>query len=544
MRDVSADAQLFENYAAAKSLARSPSMLATSESSEAEMMESGTRSKRSQTFLEVIEQQRADSGIVSSKQLIGSRRMSYASQLNAPSEESEPKPAPAPLEIVEKSPFMIWINFCGLSKLSLAAFAFLYWFYPAPRLWFEQWVGLWAAKTYSQDNQFSINILAISFVGVMLVRITLDLCAFHIGAVSERNMRKAFCSTVVNAPMSFFMTENLGPLISVFSRDMAIVGEELMQDFHAGVYYMTFNIAVTVFVCTRFPEFIVVAVVIYSLLFLLQKVYSRKIVLIREEFQQAQDDVFRNLYDSLEGIEILRSAGAEQWAIDQLAESLANNRIAIVAVERTNVWLARRADFLAVCLCFATVMFVNYFTVPPAARGLIISGSMPILVLFNWSMKLLGNVQFLLNSVHRIQRYVDKVPSEDKAGHALPKHFPAKGELKFQDICLRYSPLLPLALDHVSFDLAHGAKVGVVGRTGSGKSTLLVALFRLIQPCGGNAIVDGVSVSGVTVDALRRQMAIIPQDPAMFEGTLRMNLDPYNEFTDQQVCARRVTCDV
>ena len=306
---------------------------------------------------------------------------------------------------------------------------------------------------------------------------------------------------------------------------------------------MTFNIAVSVFVCTRFPPFVAVAVVIYSLLFLLQKLYSKKIILIREEFQQAQDDVFRNLYDSLEGIEVLRSAGAEQWSIDRLAESLSNNRIAVVAVERTNVWLARRADFLAVCLCFATVMFVNYFPVPAASRGLLISGSMPILVLFNWSMKLLGNVQFLLNSVNRIHDYIDKVPSEDKSGSHPPKEFPATGELKFQDVCLRYAPSLPLALDRVSFNLAHGAKVGVVGRTGSGKSTLLVALFRLIQPCGGSMNVDGVSAASVAVDALRRQMAIIPQDPAMFEGTLRMNLDPYNEFTDQQV-RTRLMCDV
>lgn len=164
-----------------------------------------------------------------------------------------------------------------------------------------------------------------------------------------------------------------------------------------------------------------------------------------------------------------------------------------------------------------------------------IAGSMPILVLFNWSMKLLGNVQFLLNSVHRIQQYVDQVHPEDKRGSNVPKEYPSTGELKFKDLCLRYRPSLPLALDNVSFDLDHGAKVGVVGRTGSGKSTLLVALFRLIQPCSGSVIVDGQRVSSLAVDALRKSMAIIPQDPAMFQGTLRENLDPYGEFSDQQV---------
>ena len=579
MVDVSADADRFEEYLAAESLRQSVAVassetsnvsmsssvsmailgnannnVSTSGNLDISMSRSGIASNMPKNFLDLREEQREANGIISPTKAIGSRRINFvglnaAPQLDHGSNDSVSQDvaplafeksalAPVLASIDRKSflsRFMIWINFCALSKPVLAAFASLYWFYPAPRLWFEQWIGFWAAKTYSTDDQFNMSILGVSFLMVMLVRIALDLSAFHIGSVCERNMRKAFCSAVARAPMSFFMTENLGPLVSVFSRDMTIVGEELMQDFHSGIYYMLFSFAVSVFVCTKFPPFIAVAVVIYSLLFLLQKLYSQKIVLIREEFQQAQDDVFRVLYDSLEGLEVLRSAGAEQWAIDLLAESLLNNRIAVVAVERTNVWLARRADFLAVCLCFATVMFVNYFPVPAASRGLLISGSMPILVLFNWSMKLLGNFQFLLNSVHRIQQYIDKVPSEDKSGSRPPKEFPATGELKFQNVCLRYAPSLPLALDGVSFHLAHGSKVAVVGRTGSGKSTLLVALFRLIQPCGGSMSVDGVSPTSLAVDVLRKQMAIIPQDPAMFEGTLRMNLDPYNEFSDQQV---------
>jgi len=579
MVDVSADADRFEEYLAAESvrqnvtvassetsnvsMSSSVSMailgnannnVSTSGNLDISMSRSGIANNMPKNFLDLREEQREANGIISPTKAIGSRRINfvglngapqldhgsndYVSQDVAPLAVEKSALAPVLASIDRKSflsRFMIWINFCALSKPALAAFASLYWFYPAPRLWFEQWIGFWAAKTYSADDQFNMSILGVSFLMVMLVRIALDLSAFHIGSVCERNMRKAFCSAVARAPMSFFMTENLGPLVSVFSRDMTIVGEELMQDFHSGIYYMLFSFAVSVFVCTKFPPFIAVAVVIYSLLILLQKLYSQKIVLIREEFQQAQDDVFRVLYDSLEGLEVLRSAGAEQWAIDLLAESLLNNRIAVVAVERTNVWLARRADFLAVCLCFATVMFVNYFPVPAASRGLLISGSMPILVLFNWSMKLLGNFQFLLNSVHRIQQYIDKVPSEDKSGSRPPKEFPATGELKFQNVCLRYAPSLPLALDGVSFNLAHGSKVAVVGRTGSGKSTLLVALFRLIQPCGGSMSVDGVSPTSLAVDVLRKQMAIIPQDPAMFKGTLRMNLDPYNEFSDQQV---------
>ncbi len=310
-----------------------------------------------------------------------------------------------------------------------------------------------------------------------------------------------------------------------------------MQDVHMGTLYMVFNVASTVFVCIRFPFFVIPGVAVFALLFFVQKAYSQKMIHIREEFQQAQDELYRTLYDNLEGIQILRSARAEQWAIDHLGEAFVNNRIAIVAVEKTNIWLAQRADSLAIILCFFMVLFVNQFEVPANARGLIIGNSLPILVLFTWSMKLIGNAQFLLNSVHRIQSYVDKVASEDKRGEKLLQEFPKSGRIDFQNVSLRYAPNLPLALDNVSFNLPHASKVGVVGRTGSGKSTLLVALFRLIQPCGGTMLVDSQSVNSVEVDTLRRQLSIIPQDPAMFEGSLRLNLDPFCEYTDQQIRA-------
>jgi ABC-type multidrug transport system fused ATPase/permease subunit len=335
--------------------------------------------------------------------------------------------------------------------------------------------------------------------------------------------------------MTFFMTENMGPLIGLFSRDLAIIGDELMQDLHMGALYMIFNIASTVFVCVFFPYFAIPGFLIFALLFCVQKVYSKKMALIRNEFQAAQDSVHRTLFDCLEGVQIIRTARSEQWAVGLLGETLTNNGIATIAVEKANIWLSHRADSLAVALCFFMVLFVNQFEVSETAKGLIIGNSLPILVLFTWSMKLLGNAQFLLNSVSRVQSYVDTVIPETKDGDALSVEFPKSGGIEFRNVSLRYGPGLPCALDNVSFKLPHAAKVGVVGRTGSGKSTLLVALFRLIQPCSGTMIVDSKPVNTAAVDVLRRQLAIIPQDPAMFEGSLRTNLDPFDEYTDQQI---------
>jgi ABC-type multidrug transport system fused ATPase/permease subunit len=312
-----------------------------------------------QSFFGVLDQNRQESGLSSVSSRIGSRRVSYVLALDASddsdSEEPEEKKRSTVVKISPESPaletlsaFKSWMKFCGLSRSYFAFLVFLYILFPAPRLWYDQWIGFWVAKTYSTDDQFNINILVVSFAGVILLRTVPDLMAFNLAALSERNMRKAICKTVANAPMTFFMTENLGPLIGVFSRDLAIIGDELMQDSHMGLLYIIFNLASTVFVCVRFVYFIIPGVIVFTLLFFVQRAYSQKMIVIREEFQQAQDDLYRILYDNLEGIQILRSARAEQWALDLLGETFANNRIAIVAVERTNIWLAQRADALAV----------------------------------------------------------------------------------------------------------------------------------------------------------------------------------------------------
>jgi hypothetical protein len=217
-QDVSAQARLFESYSDAKVPATLPSVLADMQDNatqETEMLESGKSSGKNESFMELIERTQEEQGVISVRKVIGSRRITYADS-GAPSHAPTEEPSLAtivPIAAKEKHPFFIWIDFTGMSRVSVAVMIFLYWFYPAPRLFIEQWIGFWAAKTYSSDDQFNMNILALCFVGVMITRIILDLGAFHYGASAERNMRKIFCTTVVNAPMTFFMTENLGPII-------------------------------------------------------------------------------------------------------------------------------------------------------------------------------------------------------------------------------------------------------------------------------------------------------------------------------------------
>jgi len=140
-------------------------------------------------------------------------------------------------------------------------------------------------------------------------------------------------------------------------------------------------------------------------------------------------------------------------------------------------------------------------------------------------------------AVERIDEY-SKVPTEaswEKPYRKPPDAWPDNGAVEFRDYCVRYRPGLDLVLHGISAQVQPGEKVGIVGRTGAGKSSLTLALFRLIEAAGGSIIIDGQDISRLGLHDLRGRLTIIPQDPVLFSGTLRSNVDPFDKHSDKEI---------
>lgn len=136
------------------------------------------------------------------------------------------------------------------------------------------------------------------------------------------------------------------------------------------------------------------------------------------------------------------------------------------------------------------------------------------------------------NSVERVQDYLDiETEKANVPSGVPPAYWPASGSIKIEGLSARYSADGPTVLDDINLEIKTGERIGVVGRTGSGKSTLALALLRLI-PTEGDVYIDGVNYNGLNLDALRSKITIIPQDPTMSSGTVRLNIDPYGEHED------------
>ena len=113
--------------------------------------------------------------------------------------------------------------------------------------------------------------------------------------------------------------------------------------------------------------------------------------------------------------------------------------------------------------------------------------------------------------------------------------WPSRGEILMNDVCLRYREGLPLVLDNVTIRINSREKIGIVGRTGAGKSSLVTAILRLVEMESGSILIDGIDISSIGLNALRSRIAVIPQDPVLFSGTIRSNLDPFLIYTDTQI---------
>ncbi|GAB2245993.1 hypothetical protein Droror1_Dr00001486 [Drosera rotundifolia] len=205
-------------------------------------------------------------------------------------------------------------------------------------------------------------------------------------------------------------------------------------------------------------------------------------------------------------------------------------------------WLCVRLDMLSsITFIFSLIFLVSIpvGVIDPAIAGLAVTYGLNLNTLQAWVIWSLCMMENKIISVERILQYCE-IPNEpplvieDKRPDASSP-WPSHGEIDIQDLQVRYAPHMPLVLQGITCTFHGGKKTGIVGRTGSGKSTLIQTLFRIVEPAAGRIVIDGIDICTIGLHDLRSRLSIIPQEPTMFEGTVRSNLDPLEEYSDEQI---------
>ncbi|KAM3328985.1 hypothetical protein ACQJBY_026205 [Aegilops geniculata] len=259
--------------------------------------------------------------------------------------------------------------------------------------------------------------------------------------------------------------------------------------------------------------------------------------------------IIQHFAESITGSTTIRSFGKEHQFVStnsRLMDAYSRPKFYNAAAME---WLCFRLDTLSsFTFAFALVFLISLPTgiIDPGIAGLAVTYGLNLNMLQAWVVWSMCNLENKIISVERILQYISipEEPSLTTSEDKLPHNWPSEGEIQLRDVHVRYAPQLPFVLKGLDVTFPGGMKTGIVGRTGSGKSTLIQALFRIVEPTVGQILVDSVDICTIGLHDLRSRLSIIPQDPTMFEGTVRSNLDPLNEYNDDQIWEALDNCQL
>ncbi|KAG9082444.1 hypothetical protein FRC06_005068 [Ceratobasidium sp. 370] len=313
-----------------------------------------------------------------------------------------------------------------------------------------------------------------------------------------------------------------------------------LQDFMIQVIMQI--IALTVAVGTivyAVPFFIIPAVVIAYIHLWFARGYVNASRDLRRIESNTRSPIISSFGELVVGIVTVRAFGSEKSFLNNMYKRLDRTQAATHYYWMCNRWLLFRFDSLGAFSVLIATAGSLLGGANAGFAGIVIVQAQQYVRGLYWGLRFWTELEQSLNSVERVQEYLD-LPPEPPAvieSNRPPAAWPSatKGTLVVEDLVLKYAPELEPVLNGVSFETKPSEKIGIVGRTGSGKSTLAMSLFRFVDPTAGKIILDGVDITSIGLDDLRSRLTLIPQDAVLFNGTIRENLDPFNEYTDAEI---------
>lgn len=389
------------------------------------------------------------------------------------------------------------------------------------------------------DVKFYLAVYAAIGMGGMLVALFRDLWIFYGSLTASWVLHQKLLHNVTRAKFKFFDVTPLGQLMNRFSKDLESVDQEIAP-IAVGVVGCALSILVTIGLISAItPGFLFAAIFITAIYWFLGNFYLRSSRDLKRLESVQRSPLFQQFGETLTGITTIRAYGDEKRFIrDNLLRVDTYNR-PFIFLWATNRWLAFRIDCIGDMVAFFAGILVIFSIgkIDAGSAGLSLGYAIGFTENMLWLVRLYSSYEQNMNSVERIKEYLD-VEQEAAAENEKTqpaKNWPSQGSVEFINYTTRYREDLDPVLKNVTFRINPLEKVGIVGRTGAGKSSLALALFRGLEAEEGKILVDGVDIGLIGLRDLREAITIVPQDPTLFTGTIRSNLDPFSIFTDEEI---------
>eukprot|EP00026_Physarum_polycephalum_P000168 Phypoly_transcript_00168.p1 GENE.Phypoly_transcript_00168~~Phypoly_transcript_00168.p1 ORF type:complete len:1453 (+),score=233.55 Phypoly_transcript_00168:484-4359(+) len=401
----------------------------------------------------------------------------------------------------------------------------------------DGWLAFWADRE-SRDTKFLF--IYIGLAGSTLIFTIIRAYSFIYATIrAARTLHHTLLLKILHVPMYFFDTTPIGRVINRFSRDVVSIDSYLPTALEAAVPTTFTVLTIVAVVSTATPVLLVPLLPIVYVIYYLHQYFMTSSREVQRLESVSRSPIYSLFSETLNGISTIRSFEMLPAFIFDNDYKIDRNMKALFAINGVGRWFAVRLELLVglvVTLVTFFCVIVAQGTIPAGVVGLAVGYAMQLGGCLNYLVRQFVDVENYVISVERVVEY-SELPQEaaNMPVVSTPKNWPSRGEIAIQDLVIRYREGLTPVLKAVTAKIKSSEKIGIVGRTGAGKSSLFLALFRLVEPTNGAIYIDDVNIAKVKLSTLRSRLAIIPQDPVLFTGTIRSNLDPFNEYPDAEL---------
>ncbi|KAL2016763.1 hypothetical protein VTK56DRAFT_3111 [Thermocarpiscus australiensis] len=386
---------------------------------------------------------------------------------------------------------------------------------------------------------YYLTVLAIIGIAGAVAALVRDLWIFLGSLTASWKLHNRLMSAVTGARFKFFDVTPLGQMMNRFSKDLEAVDQEVAP-IAIGVMSCALGIVVTVVLIAYItPGFLIAGVFITLAYVFLGQFYLHASRDLKRLESVERSPLFQQFGETLTGVTTIRAYGDERRFIRDNLARINRQLRPFIYLWASNRWLAFRTDLLGDFVAFFAGAFViiSLGKIDPGSAGISLSYAIGFADNILWLVRLYAMNEQNMNSVERIKEYLD-VEQEAAAvveKNRPPENWPSRGTVEFVNYTTRYRKELDPVLRNLTFKIEAREKVGIVGRTGAGKSSLALAIFRALEADEGKILIDDVDIGLIGLRDLREAITIVPQEPTLFMGTIRSNLDPFNLYTDEQI---------
>eukprot|EP01038_Epipyxis_sp_PR26KG_P009325 gene9325-12563_t len=414
------------------------------------------------------------------------------------------------------------------------------------------WLSYWGQVSIRNDqnnhplssnrNIYYLNYYALfACLGLLCTIIRAIILANHRLGTSLA-LHNGLLKSTLSAPVAFFDVTPVGRVLNRFSSDLLVIDEELSQT----ISQLTNSLGAVIGALSAIAGatkgiFLILLVPIIGFYIRVQNYFRKTNTAIARIESVSRSPIYVDFSQALSGMASIRAYGAQERFISNLEKAVDINSVANVFQQIASNWLSIRLDFIGSLISFFIALIAVATPsgfIPAGFLGLGLTYSFLLTNYLKFCVRMVATLEAQMNAVERVKYYMDNIVEEGSGRELetkdIPNNWPEKGCIKFDNISMRYRDG-PLVIKGLSCDILSSEKVGIAGRTGSGKSSLMIALFRIQELSSGSLFIDNIDTATIPLNLLRSKLGIIPQDPVMFSATVRFNLDPFQQYSDEEI---------